>query len=69
MAICTGCCPWNLPLMIRAVHVAPGEYAPLRFEQWMVYQLHVGMHQAGYWAGEIEDIALKLKGDPMLRIA
>jgi len=57
-----------MPLTMRALLNAAGEFAPLRYEHWIIYQLHIGLHQAGFWAGEIEEMALRLKSDPSFRL-
>lgn len=32
----------------------------MKFEQWLVFHLHVVIHQAGKWGGQIEEIVKEL---------
>lgn len=64
MAHCPMCFPWNTPLTMRPFFVIDSGHVPLSFAQWLLYRLHVEMHQAGAWAGEIEQYAAELKATP-----
>lgn len=55
MATCQQCFPWNTPLLMRPVYVVDADYVPLSFGQWLLYRLHVQMHQHNNWAGELDN--------------
>lgn len=42
-ATCEHCCPWWLPCYLGG---ARAHDVPLTFEEWLVYHLHVKIHQA-----------------------
>ena len=54
MATCQLCIPWNLPLTMPAHRSVNGALSGLSYENWFVYHLHVVIHQAGNWAGDLE---------------
>lgn len=57
---CPFCVPWNLPLTMLAPIAAEGHAVPLKYEGWLLYHLHVIQHQAGRWAGDIEQFTQEL---------
>lgn len=63
---CGACFAWNLPLVMppRMTPHAVG----LTYEQWLLYRLHVEMHQHGNWSGEIEQIAPMLALNPSMTL-
>lgn len=61
MAICSQCCPWNLPLVWGPQKSSLGVPIPMPFQDWLRYHLHVVLHQAGNWSGEIEQYSDELK--------
>lgn len=60
MSACNLCCAWNLPLHRKATLVVDAGLVGLKFEEWMAYHLHVAMHQANNWGGEIEQMITEL---------
>ncbi len=50
---CAQCWAWNAPLHLAQQVTAEGVIVALRFEQWLLYHLHVAIHQAGAWPGEL----------------
>lgn len=53
MSPCPTCFPWNLPLIVKERLAADGTTVGLRYEEWLSFHLHVVLHQAGRWAGEL----------------
>lgn len=51
---CPVCFDWRLPFAMHAQRSADGAEVAMRFEQWLLYHLHVGIHQAGQWAGDLQ---------------
>lgn len=45
-----------------------GTTVPLRFEEWIIYRLHVEMHQRGNWSGEIEELVPMLILNPRMTL-
>lgn len=54
---------------MRPVFTVDAGPVPLSFGQWLLYRLHVDMHQHGHWAGEIEQYAAELRQDPEIRLS
>lgn len=54
MAVCSMCMPWNQPLVVRQRITVDAGPVALLFQEWIWYHLHVVIHQAGNWAGELD---------------
>lgn len=65
MANCNLCMSWNAPLMIKAHRSSEGTLVAMSYSDWMWYTLHVAMHQANNWAGEIDEYAKELLDPPL----
>lgn len=68
MAICPACVPWNLPLHNRQIHTVEAGYVPLRYQDWLIYRLHVEHHQRDNWSGEIDALSELLRRDPAMTL-
>lgn len=60
MSACNLCCAWNVPLQRKATLVVDCGSVAMKFEEWIAYHLHVALHQAGSWGGEIDQIVKDL---------
>lgn len=61
MSACGNCFAWNLPLHWPSQSTPHGPGVPLmKFEQWLVFHLHVVIHQAGKWGGQMDEIIAQL---------
>ena len=56
MSACPVCFPWTLPFGMLQQRTTEGAIVALRFEQWLLYHLHVGIHQKDRWPGELEPV-------------
>jgi hypothetical protein len=64
VSACNLCCPWNLPLERHQTLVIGAEsvgFVPMKFEEWIAYHLHVVLHQAGKYGGQLDEIVAQLK--------
>lgn len=50
---CQVCFDWRLPFAMHASRSADGAVVALRYEQWLLYYLHIQLHQAGHWSGDL----------------
>ncbi len=62
------CTPWNFPLGLNPRVTGDG-YVPLRFEEWLVYRLHVDIHQAPNWPGEMDKVIKELNQQAQQNLA
>lgn len=53
MTACAGCGPWTLPLYLGARSGVFDCTVGLLYQEWLIYHLHVVIHQHNQWSGEL----------------
>lgn len=66
MPACTSCVPWNQPRAMQPRLTQHG--VALTFEEWLLYRLHIEIHQERRWGGELEELTQALHRNPAFRL-